>query len=61
MKKKFHVVVDFSRKCLKCRNCQAQQPITMEMPLPMFLSMAKIFGEIHAECQAPLSEAPDRL
>ena len=51
--KKMHVVVDFSKKCLRCKMCGVMQGFSMEMPLPMFLSMAKVFGELHADCVPP--------
>jgi hypothetical protein len=59
--KKSHVVVDFVKKCLKCKFCGGFQNITMEMPLPMFVSMAKMFGEIHADCKPPAVKDTEQL
>jgi hypothetical protein len=48
--KKMHVVIDFPRRCLRCKLCGATQGFSSELPLPMFVSIAKMFGDIHADC-----------
>ena len=51
--KKTHVVIDFTKKCLRCNVCKAIQRLDMEMPVQMFSSMARVFGDLHAECRPP--------